>query len=136
MTGLGKDPNAQRLTLYFVLFKAVHCGDAQGDTLMFAVVETSGKQYRVEPGATITVDRMDAEVGSTIDLSNVLLVSGDDLALGTPTVSGAVVKAKVIAHPKGKKVITFKFRRRHRMRKKRGFRASLTTLEISSIETV
>jgi large subunit ribosomal protein L21 len=136
LTGPGKDPNAQRLILYFVLFMAVQYGDTQGETLMFAVVETSGKQYRVEPGEMITVDRMDVEVGSTIDLGNVLLVSGDDIAVGTPTVAGAVVKAKVIAHPKGKKVITFKFRRRHRMRKKRGFRASLTTLEISSIETV
>jgi len=102
---------------------------------MYAIVQTSGKQYRVEPGATIEVDRMSAEVGSEIALDRVLLVAGeDDVKVGTPLVDGAVVKAKVLSHPKGDKVITFKMRRRKRSRRRVGFRASLTTLEILGIE--
>ena len=102
---------------------------------MFAVVETCGKQYRVEPGATITVDRLGANEGETITLDRVLMVGGGgtDLRVGAPTVSNATVTAKVVSHGKGDKVITFKYRRRLRMRRRVGFRASLTTLEIVSV---
>lgn len=101
---------------------------------MFAVVETSGKQYRVEPGARITVDRMQADEGATITLDRVLMVGGDALRVGTPVVEGARVTARVVAHELGDKVITFKYRRRLRMRRRVGFRARLTTLEIVSID--
>ncbi len=101
---------------------------------MFAVVETSGKQYRVEPGATITVDRVQAEEGSTITLDRVLLVGGDSVKIGAPTLAGAKVTAKVVGHKLGDKVITFKYRRRHRSRRRVGFRASLTQLHIVSID--
>lgn len=102
---------------------------------MFAVVETSGKQYRVEPGAQITVDRVQADEGATITLDRVLMVGGESTKIGAPTVVGARVTAKVVAHEKGDKVITFKYRRRSRTRRRVGFRASLTTLEIVSIES-
>jgi large subunit ribosomal protein L21 len=101
---------------------------------MFAIVETSGKQYRVEPGASIVVDRMGADVGDTVTLERVLLVSGDDTQVGTPTVSGAKVTAKVVDHHKGDKVIAFKYRPRQRYRRRVGFRHSHTTLEIVSID--
>ena len=101
---------------------------------MFAVVETSGRQYRVEPGATIRVDRMKAEEGTTITLDRVLLVSGDEILVGAPTVAGAKVTATVVAHPRGAKVTTLKYRRRHRMKRKVGFRASHTDLKIEGIE--
>jgi large subunit ribosomal protein L21 len=101
---------------------------------MFAIVETSGKQYRVEPGASIVVDRMGADVGDTVTLERVLLVSGDDTKVGTPTVSGAKVTAKVVDHHKGDKVIAFKYRPRQRYRRRVGFRHSHTTLEIVSID--
>lgn len=102
---------------------------------MFAVVETCGKQYRVEPGATITVDRLGATEGETITLDRVLLVggSGESLRIGAPTVQGVSVTAKVVSHFKGEKLITFKYRRRLRMRRRVGFRASLTNLEIVSV---
>ncbi len=101
---------------------------------MFAIVETSGKQYRVEKGATIMVDRMDAEEGSEITLDRVLLLAGDGVKIGTPTVEGASVTAKVTGHPRGEKVVTFKYRRRHRTRRRVGFRHSYTTLEITDIK--
>jgi large subunit ribosomal protein L21 len=102
---------------------------------MFAVVQTSGKQYRVEPGTRITVDRMAAnDVGTTVKLEQVLLVGGNELKIGNPTVKGASVTAKVVSHDLGDRVITFKMRRRLRMRRRVGFRASLTELEIVSID--
>jgi large subunit ribosomal protein L21 len=101
---------------------------------MFAVVQTCGKQYRVEPGATITVDRLGAAEGSTIKLDQVLLVGGQSVKVGDPTVAGASVTARVVGHGKGEKLITFKYRPKHRMRRRVGFRASLTTLEIVSID--
>ena len=101
---------------------------------MFAIVATSGKQYRVEPGATIVVDHIDAEVGDEITLEDVLLVSDKDLKVGTPNVKGAKVTCKVVDHHKGDKVITFKYRRTRRSRRRVGFRASHTTLEISKIK--
>lgn len=101
---------------------------------MFAIVETSGKQYRVEQGARLVVDRIDAEEGSTITLDRVLLIGGSDLKVGLPTVDGAKIEARVVEHFKGDKVLTFKYRRRHRTRRKVGFRHSHTALEIINIE--
>ncbi|MFT4624592.1 MAG: large subunit ribosomal protein L21 [Myxococcota bacterium] len=101
---------------------------------MFAIVETSGKQYRVAAGETITVDRMEADVGATITLDRVLLVADDATRVGSPLVEGAKVTAKVTDHPRGPKVITFKYRARKRYRRRVGFRHSHTTLEIVSID--
>ena len=101
---------------------------------MFAIVETSGKQYRVEPGAQITIDRLNAEEGATITLDKVLLVGGDGVKVGAPHVEGATVQAKVVEHTRGDKVVAFKYRRRHRYRRRVGFRHSHTTLEILAIE--
>ena len=101
---------------------------------MFAVVQTCGKQYRVEQGAKITVDRLAAEEGSTVTLDRVLMVGGDQVRVGTPTVAGATVTAKVVNHSQGDKVITFKFVHRRRQRRRVGFRAALTTLEIVRID--
>ena len=101
---------------------------------MFAIVETSGKQYRVEPGARITIDRLDAEEGATVTLDKVLLIGGEGVQVGAPHVSGAAVQATVVEHTLGDKVVTFKYRRRHRYRRRVGFRHSHTTLEILAIE--
>jgi large subunit ribosomal protein L21 len=101
---------------------------------MFAVVETSGKQYRVEPGARIVVDRMAADEGATITLDRVLLISGGDVKVGTPVVTGAKVTAKVVSHDLGDKVMTFKYVPKRRYRRRVGFRARHTTLEIVSID--
>ena len=101
---------------------------------MYAIVETSGKQYRVVPGETLTVDRMDAEVGSTVVLDRVLLVSGDSLRVGTPLVEGTKVTAKVTEHFLGEKVRTFKYVRTRRTRRRVGSRHAHTLLEIIGVE--
>lgn len=100
---------------------------------MYAVVVTGGKQYRVSEGDTITVDRLSADVGSTVEIDDVLLVGGDELKVGTPTVAGAKVVAEIVEHKLGDKREIFKFKRRKRYRRNRGFRPSLTTLSIQSI---
>ena len=99
---------------------------------MYAVIESGGKQYRVAQGEQVVVDRLDAEVGSEVELP-VLLVGGDAIKIGSPTVDGAKVSAKVVDHFRGEKVITFKMKRRKRSRRRQGFRAGLTTLEITAI---
>lgn len=100
---------------------------------MFAIVQTSGKQYRVASGEMIKVDHVDAEVGSTVTLDRVLMVGGDDVRVGSPTVEGASVTARVVEHFQGDKVITFKYMRTRRFRRRVGYRHSHTTLEIVSI---
>lgn len=101
---------------------------------MFAIVETSGKQYRVAAGDTVVVDRVQADVGDTVVLDQVLMVGGDETKVGAPTVAGAKVTAKVVDHFKGDKVITFKYRNTRRYRRRVGFRHSHTSLEIVSID--
>ena len=100
---------------------------------MYAIVETSGRQFRVEPGQQIVVDRIQDEEGSEITLERVLLVSDKKLTVGSPLVDGASVSARVVSHQKGDKVIAFKMRRRKRTRRRVGFRHSHTTLEILAI---
>ena len=101
---------------------------------MYALVETSGTQMRVAEGDEIIVDRISAEKGSTLSLSNVLLISGDEAQIGTPYVSGASVEAEVLEHILGDKVETYKYRRARRYRKSIGFRARLSVLKIQSIK--
>ena len=100
---------------------------------MYAIIESGSKQYRVAVGDTITVDNLNADAGSELTIDRVLLVGGDAVKVGAPVVDGASVTAKVVENAKGDKVTTFKYKRRHRSRVKRGFRASLTTLEITAI---
>ncbi len=101
---------------------------------MYALVETSGRQYRVSPGESIRVDRLGLEPGEDLVLDRVLLVKDDELRIGTPYVSGAQVHARVLDHGRGKKVIAFKYSRRKRTRRKVGFRHSYTTLQIVGIQ--
>lgn len=101
---------------------------------MYAVIETGGKQYRVELGSEIEVDRMDVEPGQTIDLGRVLLVAdGDQSAIGAPLVDGATVSASVVAQTRGEKLIVFKYKPKARTRVKNGARADLTLLRIADI---
>jgi len=100
---------------------------------MYAIVETSGKQYRVVKGDTILVDRMAAEVGATITLDRVLLVHDTDVRVGTPTLVGASVTVKVVDHPRGEKLRSFKYVRTRRYRRRHGYRHSHTKLEILDI---
>ena len=100
----------------------------------YAVIKTGGKQYRVSAGTKVSVEKIAAEVGSQITLSEILAVGeGDSLRIGTPMVSGASVSATVVAHGKGDKVMIFKMRRRKHYKKTQGHRQMFTQLEITSI---
>ncbi len=100
-----------------------------------AVVRTGGKQYRVEPGMVLRVEKLDAEPGTTVELTDILLAGrGDQVTVGTPTVAGAKVVARVRAQGRGRKVIVYKFRRRKNYRRRRGHRQPYTELSIERIE--
>jgi large subunit ribosomal protein L21 len=101
---------------------------------MYAVIETGGKQYRVEVGTELEVELLDAEAGSNITLPRVLLVAdGADTAIGRPVVADAAVEAEVLRRDRGEKVIAFKYRPKARRRVKKGHRQELTVLRIADI---
>jgi large subunit ribosomal protein L21 len=101
---------------------------------MYAVIESGGKQYRVELGSEIQVDHLDVQPGDSITLDRVLLVAdGDATAIGQPVVDGATVSADVVAQARGQKIVVFKYKPKARTRVKKGFRAELTSLRISDI---
>ena len=102
---------------------------------MYAIVETGGKQYRVQPGDTINVERLPAEPGETLELGSVLLLVGDDepARVGAPSVAGAVVRAEVVDHGRAEKIIVFRYKSKVRYRRKTGHRQALTRLRITDI---
>ena len=101
---------------------------------MYAVVKTGGKQYRVSAGEKLKVEQIPADIGTEIDLDQVLMVAdGDAVKMGTPLVSGALVKARVLAHGRGEKVRIFKLSRRKHYRKSQGHRQNYTEIEILGI---
>src|ERR1700737_2624126 len=102
---------------------------------MYAIVETGGKQYRVKPGDTVAVERLTGEPGETLDLDRVLLVAGngDRARVGSPGIDGAVVRAEVVEHIRGEKIIVFRYKSKVRYRRKTGHRQSLTRLRITGI---
>lgn len=102
---------------------------------MFAVIKTGGRQYRVVPDDVLEVGKIEGEVGTIVQLSEVLMVGGDTPVLGLPTVAGASVAVEVLDHKRGPKVIAFKKRRRKNSRRKRGYRDEITVLRISEILT-
>jgi large subunit ribosomal protein L21 len=101
---------------------------------MFAILRTGGKQYRVGVGDQISVERIEGEVGSEVSLGDVLALGGEAPKIGTPTVAGAAVRAKIVQQPRGTKVIVFKKKRRKNYRRKRGHRQELTVLKIEEIQ--
>src|SRR5215211_7363713 len=102
---------------------------------MYAIIETGGKQYRVQPGDTIAVERLTGEPGETLDLDRVLLIGGDGerARVGAPGVEGAVVRAEVVEHARGEKIIVFRYKSKVRYRRKTGHRQALTRLRITDI---
>lgn len=101
---------------------------------MYAVIKTGGKQYRVAEGATLKVERLDAEAGSTLDLTDVLMVvDGETVKVGSPLVKGAKVTAKVVSHGRGPKIRIVKFRRRKHHQKSTGHRQAYTEISIDKI---
>ena len=102
---------------------------------MYAVLVTGGKQYRVQEGDVLFVEKLDAEVETTVELNEILAVGKEDgLIVGKPVVEGAKVVAKVLAQGKAKKIIVFKFKRKKDYRKKQGHRQSFTKIQIEKIE--
>ncbi|GLR90109.1 50S ribosomal protein L21 [Bradyrhizobium iriomotense] len=102
---------------------------------MFAVIKTGGRQYRVVPDDVLEIGKIAGEVGTIVQLSEVLVVGGDTPVLGAPTVAGASVAAEVLDHKRGPKVIAFKKRRRKNSRRKRGYRDEITVLRVTEILT-
>ena len=103
--------------------------------MMFAVIKTGGRQYRVVPDDVLEIGKIAGDVGTIVQLGEVLLVGGDAPVLGAPTVAGASVAAEVLQHKRGPKVISFKKRRRKNSRRKRGYRDEITVLRITEILT-
>lgn len=100
---------------------------------MYAVIKTGGKQYRVSEGDTLRVEKLEGDVGASIELDDVLMIGGDAVKVGKPTVSGAKVTAEITAQDRAKKVIVFKMKRRKRYRRKAGHRQHYTELKITGI---
>src|SRR3990172_3489288 len=101
---------------------------------MYAIVRTGGKQYRVEEGRSLVVERLPAEEGSTVELRDVLLIADDgQVTIGTPVIEGARVLAQVEANGRGKKIIVFKYKSKVRTRKKTGHRQNFTRLSVTEI---
>ena len=102
---------------------------------MFAVIKTGGRQYRVVPDDVLEIGKIAGDVGTIVQLGEVLLVGGESPMLGAPTVAGASVAAEVLQHKRGPKIISFKKRRRKNSRRKRGYRDEITVLRITEILT-
>lgn len=102
---------------------------------MYAVLLTGGKQYRVQEGDVLFVEKLDAEVDTTVELNQILAIGKEDgLVVGKPVVEGAKVVAKVIAQGKARKIVVFKFKRKLDYRKKQGHRQAYTKIQIEKIE--
>ena len=102
---------------------------------MFAVIKTGGRQYRVVPDDVLEIGKIAGDVGTIVQLGDVLVVGGDTPVLGAPTVAGATVAAEVLDHKRGPKVIAFKKRRRKNSRRKRGYRDEITVIRVTEILT-
>lgn len=101
--------------------------------MAYAVIKTGGKQYRVKEGTTFDVEKLDAEVDSEIKFDVLMIGEGSDIRVGSPTVDGASVTVKVVSQYRGPKGIAFKFKRRKGFHKTKGFRRSLTKLQVTAI---
>jgi large subunit ribosomal protein L21 len=102
---------------------------------MFAVIKTGGKQYRVAEKDVITIDKVKGSPGDLVEFAEVLILGGDNVLVGTPTVTGASVAGEVVEQTRGGKVIAFKKRRRKNSRRKRGHRQELSVIRITEILT-
>lgn len=102
---------------------------------MFAIIRTGGKQYKVSQDTYLQVEKLEANVGDSIQISEVLMVSdGTTTTVGAPIINGAVVTAEILEQGRAEKVIIFKKRRRQNYRRKNGHRQHLTTIKITSIK--
>jgi large subunit ribosomal protein L21 len=101
---------------------------------MYAVIQTGGKQYRVAPGDTLTVEKLPGNVGDSVEFGEVLMLSKDgSLAVGKPVIQGAKVTGKIVEHGRGEKLVVYKFRRRKNYRLRNGHRQNYTSIQISDV---
>ena len=102
---------------------------------MFAVIKTGGKQYRVQEGDIVAIEKLEADVDSSVTFDDVLMAGeGDNVKIGTPSLAGASVEAKVVNQMRTRKVLIFKKRRRQNSQRKNGHRQHLTVVEITGIK--
>ena len=103
---------------------------------MYAVVSTGGKQYKVEEGDIVRVEKISGDVGSSITFDKILIISdGDKVNIGAPALEKAMVQGHIVEQGKAKKIIVFKYKRRKRYRRKQGHRQPYTAVKIDSIES-
>ncbi|PLT30136.1 50S ribosomal protein L21 [Peribacillus deserti] len=100
---------------------------------MYAIIETGGKQIKVEAGQAITIEKLNAEAGEVVTFDKVLFVGGDNVKVGSPVIEGATVTAKVEKHGRAKKIIVFKYKAKKNNRKKQGHRQPYTRVVIDAI---
>lgn len=101
---------------------------------MYAIIKTGGKQYCVEEGKVITIEKLDVEAGAEVAFDEVLLVSDDSVKIGQPTVAGAKVTGKVLEQGKGAKIRIFKYKAKSNYRRRQGHRQPFTKVQIEKIE--
>lgn len=100
---------------------------------MYAVIETGGKQYKVEQGDVVFIEKLGADEGETVTFDKVLMVGGDEVKVGAPYVDGASVEASVLKNGKDKKIIVYKYKSKKGYHKKQGHRQPYTKVEIKAI---
>jgi large subunit ribosomal protein L21 len=101
---------------------------------MYAIVRTGGRQFRMEPGAVLNLPLIDAEIGDTVELNEVLLGGeNEDTKIGAPTLEGALVKVEVMRHGRDRKIVVGKVKRRKGYRRKQGHRQYFTQVKVSSV---
>ena len=100
---------------------------------MYAIIATGGKQYKVSEGDIITIEKLGVEAGEKVTFDQVLVVSGDEMKVGEPTVAGATVEASVVKEDRAKKVIVYKYKRKTGYHKKNGHRQAFTQVKIEKI---
>lgn len=100
---------------------------------MYAIIQTGGKQYKAEVGDIISVEKLEAEVGTEVSFDVLMTADGENVTVGKPFVEGVKATAKVVEHGKGKKVIVFKYKPKKNIRKKNGHRQPYTKVEITAI---
>ena len=104
---------------------------------MYAVIETGGKQYRVSPSEILRVEKLEGQVGSSVELAPVLMIgNGEEVKLGQPEIAGALVTGEIVAQGREKKIIIFKHKRRKGYRKRQGHRQYFTALRIKEIREI
>ena len=101
---------------------------------MYAIIKTGGKQYVVEEGKVISIEKLDVEEGAEVTFDEVLLVSGDDVKIGQPIVAGAKVTGKVLEQGKERKIRIFKYKAKSNYRRRQGHRQPFTKVKIEKIE--